>query len=211
MSRRRWSRAALLAALLVAPLAASDLPVLGRIPRFALTDQSGRRFDSASLAGRVWVADFVFTSCPDVCTLLTREMARLQQELARSAVGARVRLLSLSVDPERDTPARLAEYAQRHGAEPQRWSFLTGGRDEIWQLASAGFRLPVGDNPAAAGAPILHSGKFVLVDHEGSIRGYYDALGAESRAALGEAVIALAAAAPELQPAAGTSSAAGPS
>ena len=143
-------------------------PVYGQVPEFQLTDQAGRPFASGSMKGRPWIADFIFTSCAGTCPQMTARMASLQGKLPPA-----VQLVSISVDPQRDTPQVLAEYAGRHGADPSRWRFLTGQPERIAPLVSQGFRLSYaeGTDPAE---PIIHSIRFVLVDPAGAIRGYYD-------------------------------------
>ncbi len=154
----------------------ASLPVWGELPSFALSDQNAQMFGSADLAGVVWVADFVFTSCPGRCPLLTREMSRIQNEI-RTQGWDDVRLVSISVDPETDTPRALADYAKKHGADPGLWRFLTGPREQVWNLSVDGFKLPVAEAAEhGIDGPILHSNKFVLADRIGQIRGYYDAM-----------------------------------
>lgn len=158
-------------ALLLAALGgcrAPVLPVLGTVPSFALTERSGRALRAEDLAGRVWIADFVFTRCPDVCPALTRRMARLQG-LADGADG--VRLVSFSVDPSHDTPEVLRVYAAHAGARDD-WLFVTGPREAMAALLRDGFRVAFADDGPAA-APITHSDRFVLVDRQLRIRGYY--------------------------------------
>lgn len=116
------------------------LPVYGSIPDFSLTERSGQPVGRSDLRGKVWIANFIFTHCPDTCPLQSGQMARLQTEFAGDAD---VRLVSITVDPERDTPAVLARYADRLGALPGRWLFLTGGKGAIYGLAREGFRLGV--------------------------------------------------------------------
>ena len=118
------------------------LPIYGSVPDFALTDQTGRPVRKADLEGKVWVASFIFTSCPDECPLMTAEMARLQSDLVHIP---EIRLVSISVDPERDIPAVLSQYANRFDADPERWLFLTGDKRAIYRLARDGFRLGVVD------------------------------------------------------------------
>lgn len=144
------------------------LPVYGRVPDFTLIDQAGQPLTLASLKGRPWIADFIFTSCAGTCPQMTARMSSLQGK-----IPPEVHLVSVSVDPERDTPPVLAEYAARHGADPARWHFLTGKPEAIVPLVSQGFRLSYaeGTDPAE---PIIHSIRFVLVDGGGAIRGYYD-------------------------------------
>jgi protein SCO1/2 len=159
-------------------------PVLGTLPDFALVDQDGSGFGSDELRGTVWIADFIFTRCPDMCPMLSSVMARVQRQLEEDPAFADVRLVSISVDPEYDTPERLATYAAKYGAERDRWFFLTGARQAIWRLSKDGFRLPVDESPGSADAPILHTDKFVLTDRDGRIRGYYDATDQEALLAL---------------------------
>lgn len=163
---------------------AEPLPVLFSLPPFTLTDQDARPFGSEQLVGRVWVADFIFTECPGMCPILSRRMAALQDALRGDPAFDDVRLVSFSVDPETDTPEVLRAYADRHGAEPGRWSLLTGSREAIWELSKEGFRLAVAESPGSEEGPFLHSGKLVLVDRESRIRGYYDGLEPQSQAAL---------------------------
>jgi protein SCO1 len=148
-------------------------PVLGSLPAFQLTDQHGRPFGSQELAGRVWVASFVFTRCETVCPAITRQMARIQDR-TRNLEPA-LHLVSFSVDPEYDTPERLAAYARAHRASPRMWSFLTGPADSVRETVEKGLRVTMerdaGDPSPAA---ITHGGHLVLVDGSARIRGYYD-------------------------------------
>jgi protein SCO1/2 len=145
------------------------LPVLGTVPSFALIDQTGARLASDDLAGGVWVANFVFTRCPDVCPALTARMAQLQGRLGPAA--DRVRLVSFSVDPNHDTPEVLRDYARRAGARDG-WRFATGPRADVAALLRDGFRVAFADDGPPT-APITHSDRFVLVDPTLAIRGYY--------------------------------------
>jgi protein SCO1/2 len=150
-------------------------PVLGQLPSFELIDQRGQRFGSAELAGDVYIANFVFTRCTSICPLLTRAMARLQTGYDERGIEG-IKLVSFSVDPEYDTPPRLQAYAETHGADPARWTFVTGEPDAIVRLIEHGFTLGVGPAEMQGDTiiDIAHSGKFVLVDGTGGIRGYYD-------------------------------------
>ncbi len=159
------------------PLAPAPLPMLSTLPDFALVDQSGRPFARKDLLGRTWVADFVFTNCPDACPRLTATMRKLQDSLSADERAGAMGLLSLSVDPARDTPEVMRKYAEAHGADVRVWRFLTGPDDEIERAVVLGFKQaiePAGDAHTAA-LDILHGEKFVLVDGAGRIRGYYDA------------------------------------
>ncbi len=150
--------------------AASSLPVLGRVPVFALVDQRDQPFSDRDLRGRVWVADFVFTHCSGQCPMMHERMRTLAQMIQHPDV----RLVSFSVDPERDTPRVLAEYAAQQRWPMQRWSFVTGARAEITRVCREGFHLAMGDGESQA-EPVTHSVRLALVDRRGDIRGYYDA------------------------------------
>jgi protein SCO1 len=148
-------------------------PVLGTLPPFRLTDQDGAAFGSAELAGRVWVASFIFTRCPTVCPAVTRQMA-LVQGRTRNLEPA-LHLVSFSVDPEFDTPPRLAAYAREHRASPRMWTFLTGPADAVRATVEKGLRIHVGRDPAdTSPAGISHGTHLVLIDGAARIRGYYD-------------------------------------
>src|SRR4029079_16735278 len=134
---------------------------------------TGRSFGTQDLRGRVWVANFIFTSCAGSCPLLSLKMA----ELARRArqLGPDFRLVSLTVDPERDTPAVLAGYAARYGAHPQKWSFLTGPMATIQSAVVDGFKVGMGKEKVGDFWEIFHGENLVLVDRELRIRGYFPA------------------------------------
>jgi protein SCO1/2 len=156
--------------------------VLGQVPEFALLDQNGRAVTGGTLAGEPWVASFVFTRCALACPRLTSLMIRL------GADAPGVRRVSVSVDPEHDTPQVLADYAAAHGVDDPSWLFLTGGRGDVEALVVEGFKLPIVRQPppelADPAEPILHSNRFVLVDGGGAIRGYYEATEREEYARL---------------------------
>jgi len=141
------------------------------VPDFSLTERSGRIIRLADLRGKIWIADFIYTACSDTCPFQTADMAKLQERWIDE--GA-FELVSFSVDPGRDTPRALAKYADRFKADPKRWLFLTGGREEITRLIENGFRLAVAPAPRGNHGIIIHSPRFVLVDRQGQIRGYYD-------------------------------------
>jgi len=152
----------------------SPPPVLGLLPEFRLTATRGEPFGTEELAGQVYVANFFFTRCASICPLLTAAMGRLQQRYDEMGVLG-VRLVSITVDPEYDTPERLREYGAQHGVDDRRWTLLTGDPDEIRSLAVGGFRTPLGESETIEGLiDIAHSGKLILVDGRGGIRGYYE-------------------------------------
>ena len=145
--------------------ARTDLPVYYGVPAFSLTDSRGQRFSREDVEGKVWVAEFFFTSCPGICPVMMTQMARLA-EAYEDEPG--VQFVGFSVDPETDTPERMAAYLDRFGGDPERWHLLTGPLETIQMLSEDGFKLSSLDSPAQ------HSGRFVLVDKNGRIRGFYD-------------------------------------
>ncbi len=159
-------------------------PVLFKAPEFELTDQSGTQFGTGILRGRVWVANFMFTQCTATCPRQTAEIADLQRRVARWPDWERIRLISFSVDPERDTVAKLHDYADLHHADHGHWKFLTGNRQELFRISKEGFKLPVSETARDGSKPIMHSPKFILIDAEGRVRGYYDSQSQEDLAQL---------------------------
>lgn len=157
----------------VARLASHELPKDGIVPPFQLIDQSGEPYGSQQLLGKIWIADFVYSTCPGPCPMISSRMSETQKPLRDTDV----KLVSFSVDPQRDTPAVLREYAAKLKAEPGRWHFLTGDKETIYRLSRDGFKLASGEGGAAG--PI-HSTRMVLVDRSGMIRGYYDATEADA-------------------------------
>jgi protein SCO1/2 len=134
-------------------------------------ERSGKSTGLADLRGVIWIADFIYTGCTDTCPLQSAAMAKLQEQFSGSAI----KLVSISVDPENDTPQVLSLYADRYKADSRRWLFLTGEKAHIMQLVQQGFRLSAASAGGAAEAGvILHSPRFVLIDKETQIRGYYD-------------------------------------
>lgn len=142
-----------------------ELPAYGVVPEFQLIDQSGRAFDSKTLRGKIWVADFIFTNCPGPCPRMTSQMHQIQEAVRRMP---EVRLVSFTVDPARDTPPVLAAYAKLHHADLARWYFLTGTQPALNELCRNVFKLGNVDGSLA------HSTRFVLIDEKSQIRGYYD-------------------------------------
>ena len=148
------------------------VPVYAELPEFSLTNRDGSAVTLDDLAGAPWIADFIFTRCAGICPFMTRQMGRLAGE-----VPPGVKLVSITADPEHDTPEVLAAYAERHDA-PESWYFLTGEGEAVRSLSRDGFLLGLepasGEGPEVEAEPIIHSNRFVLVDGAGRIRGYYD-------------------------------------
>lgn len=148
-----------------APPEESGVPIYGQAPEFRFVDEGGQPYGTAELLGKIWVVDFFFTSCPSICPAMTRNLRRVQDATADDSV---VRLVSISVDPARDSIEALGNYARGHGADPEVWRFLRGEKEEVDRLSREGFVLPGGADLGG------HSGRFVLVDAVGRIRGWYD-------------------------------------
>ncbi len=159
----------------VAALRQRTVSSYGTVPSFQLTNQNGQPFGSAQLAGKIWIADFIYTTCPGPCPMISSRMSELQKPLEKTDVH----LVSFSVDPEKDTPEVLRRYAERLQAEPGRWDFLTGPKSAIYSLSHDGFKLAISDGSDAQGIPV-HSTRIVLVDRHSQIRGYYDATEADA-------------------------------
>ena len=141
------------------------LPVFYDVPEFQLTGQNSQPFNSQALTGRIWVADFIYTTCPGPCPRMTSQMREVQDAVKEIPD---VDLVSFTVDPARDTPEVLAAYAQAHHADTQRWHFLTGPQPALQTLDRDVFKLGNLD------ASLEHSTRFVLVDRRSRIRGYYE-------------------------------------
>jgi cytochrome oxidase Cu insertion factor (SCO1/SenC/PrrC family) len=154
--------------------APSSLPIFGALPDFSLVERSGRKVTLADLHGRVWVADFIFTNCAGPCPVMSRRMGKLQSELQRDRMD-KVLCVSITVDPERDTVQALREYADTRGADPKQWLFLTGEKKPVRSLVGEGFKLAVPQSPQDE-ETLLHSTRYALVDRQGRIRGYYNAM-----------------------------------
>jgi len=156
---------AFVAALAACSHPAPKLDVFGDIPQFELVAQNGQPFHSQVLAGKIWVADFIYTTCPGPCPRMTSQMREVQDALSTLPD---VRMVSFSIDPANDTPPVLAAYAKLHGASPLIWYFLTGPVPTLQMLDRDAFKLGNIDGT------LEHSTRFVVVDREGRIRGYYD-------------------------------------
>jgi protein SCO1 len=139
----------------------------------------GGKFSSDTLSGKVWIVDFIYTNCPAECPMMSNQMRKLQ---ARLQGFSDVHFVSISVDPERDTPQALDTFAHHFGGPSKRWTFLTGSPAEVHLLAYETFH--VGDLIGK----MQHSTKFAVVDKRGRIRGYYSSFDAEDQSKLVEDV-----------------------
>lgn len=139
---------------------------------FSLTEASGEAFSSDTLHGKVWVADLVFTSCPSICPTMSSTMANLHRRVTNDDV----RFVSISVDPEVDTPEVFDAYADRYSADRSRWHFLTGAPEDVNRVIHQSFRLPAGDriDRDDGSYDMLHTGQFILIDQHMNMRGLYE-------------------------------------
>lgn len=160
--------------------ASDELPEFGALGSYSFTDSAGTAISDRDLNGKVCVFACFFTCCTQSCPALSGSMARLQSELA----GLRdLRLVSLSVNPEMDTPEKLAAYAQAFGAQPGRWLFVTGPRAEVDAFAMGRLKVAVEENKGADASPgnkFLHSNLLILVDRGGQIRGFFSGTDADA-------------------------------
>ncbi|MGQ9488326.1 MAG: SCO family protein [Armatimonadota bacterium] len=161
-----------------APPSAS-LPVLGEVPDFTLTAHTGQPLALNNLHGKVWIANFFFTTCRSICPIMQDNMVEVQKAFASEPA---VQIVSFTVDPEHDTAQVLSAYARKKGAIPGKWLFVTGQKKPIYKLARHGFKLAAEDIPEQLEGTthdFIHSDKLVLVDTLGRIRGYYSGLDTE--------------------------------
>jgi protein SCO1/2 len=151
-----------------------------RLPNISLTNQLGKKVSLDELKGKIIVADFFFTRCPSICPALTKNMKGLQDALKLKDVrknidSSFVHFLSFSVDPVRDSVPVLKKYADRNGINPDLWWLLTGTKKEIYDFALNEIRLPLQDG-GSVDSNFIHTEKFVLIDRDRVIRGYYSGL-----------------------------------
>ena len=149
-------------------------PLLYTVPEFSLTERSGRTVRDADLRGKIWIASFVFTRCEYGCDDITQTMHKLQQDFAQYPD---VLLITFTVDPQHDDVDELRRYAEKYGADANRWLFLTGPEKDVYRLLRNGFRITAEQNQGAERTPgneVRHDNKLVLVDRDGRIRGYYE-------------------------------------
>ena len=144
------------------------------LPAYELSNLRGEKFGSKDLEGKVYVADFIFTTCPSVCPKLTKTMERIQNRTKN--LGTSLQLVSFTVDPENDTPEKLAAFARQYHVNPTRWSFLTGSLANVETTVIKGFKIAMGKEEVGEGLfSIFHGERLVLVDGDANIRGFYEA------------------------------------
>jgi len=149
--------------------------VYHKVGDFRFLDQDSAWVTNDTFVGKIYVADFFFTSCPTICPIMKTQMVRIYQEFE---TNPEVALLSHSIDPEHDTVAVLKEFSERLGVKSDKWHFVTGNKDEIYDLGETSYMVVAGEDPGAPGG-YIHSGAFLLVDKERRIRGVYDGTIAE--------------------------------
>jgi len=148
------------------------LPVYGQLPQFQFTDENGKAFGSYDLQGKVYVANFIFTSCQTSCPILLKKIQTVQHRMR--GVIDRAAIVSITVDPGTDTPEVLFQKAREMKANANVWRFLTAPLEDTKKLLVGGFKVPMGDKAIANNImDVAHSNKLVLVDQDGKIRGYY--------------------------------------
>lgn len=146
-----------------------SFPVISSTGDFVLTNQNARPVTATDLRGHVWIANIIFTHCAGPCPLMTKAMKQLQD-----ATDKRVRFVTLTTDPDNDTPEVLRRYGEKYGADFNRWSFLTGSKQQIGHLAVDGLKLVAQEKPAAERENpadlFIHATAFVLVDQSNNLR-----------------------------------------
>jgi protein SCO1/2 len=157
--------------------ASAELADFGKVPDVTLTERSGRKISLGELRGKIWIADFIFTRCGGSCLLMSQKMSDLQKSLVKTKD---VQLVSFTVDPEHDTPEVLDDYSKRYNADNDRWLFFRTSASQMKDLAVNTFHLALQEGRSEE-EPITHSTRFVLVDADGHIRGYYNSEDAESQ------------------------------
>ena len=151
------------------------LPVIGAVNDFTLTNQFATAVTLADLRGHVWIADIIFSRCPGPCLKMTRQLKELQDALPATS---KARLVTLTTDPDYDTPTILARYSERFGTDTNRWIFLTGTKKEIGTLGSSGLKLTSvevkPDERKSENDLFIHSTIFVVVDKQARLRGVFE-------------------------------------
>jgi protein SCO1 len=181
VTRRAAILISLLVVLTLVPLVAlrmckksdAGIPEYGPVGEFSLRDQTGAAFGSAELRGSVWVAAFMFVRCPTICPVITARMKSLQEQAKQRNIP--IRLVSITVDPENDTPEVLRAYATEKGADQSSWHFLTGDYDVIKKTSVQGFKTALEGKADATKEHfgILHGSHLILLDQENRLRGFY--------------------------------------
>lgn len=150
------------------------LPIYGQenhiIPDFEFENQEEKIINSKELQGKIWIVNYFFTACPSICPTMTKNLQNIH-DLVRN--DHEIAFLSFTVDPKRDTPKKLKEYANRYNANHNQWHFLTGDKTMLYRLARKGFLLSASDGATSDDSGFIHSENVMLIDQEQNIRGIY--------------------------------------
>ncbi|HRO74865.1 MAG TPA: SCO family protein [Crocinitomicaceae bacterium] len=141
---------------------------------FSFKDQHNQTVTNELVKGKIWVAEYFFTTCQSICPVMNQEMMNVQKAFKNDD---KVKILSFTVDPEIDTPEKLNDYAKNHHADENQWYFLTGKKEELYAFARQSIfvlKPAEASNLGDAGSDFIHTNNFVLIDGQGRIRGYYD-------------------------------------
>ncbi|NND61894.1 MAG: SCO family protein [Flavobacteriaceae bacterium] len=155
---------------IVGTLTKTEMATIGLVPDFSFTNQKNETISNESYKGKVYVAEFFFTTCPSICPIMNRNMVKIQNEFYGNP---NLGIASFTINPEYDTPEILLDYAESYKITNPNWHLLTGDKDAIYKLANEGFNLYVGEAPNVEGG-FEHSGYFALIDKEGNIRSRFD-------------------------------------
>ncbi|MFT3706334.1 MAG: SCO family protein [Archangium sp.] len=153
------------------PVKREELPVLSTVPAFSFVSQDGKAFESKSMAGKIWVANFIFTRCPNICPKFTAKMGSLQDKSATAMPS--LQLVSFTVDPEHDTPEVLRAYGEKHRADFARWTFARGERAELEKVIKEGMLQPMDMGDGVDLNSVVHGSYFALIDGQLKVRGVY--------------------------------------
>ena len=145
------------------------------VGNFSLKNQEGDVYSHNDLEGKIYVADFFFTSCPSICPKMMTNMKKFANAFKNED---EVKIVSFTVDPERDTVEKMKKYADKNGIDSKQWNLLTGDKETIYELGVYGYLLSAQEDALAPGG-FLHSGQFILVDKEKRIRGIYEGTNAK--------------------------------
>ena len=142
------------------------IPIMRKAPKFELTNQNNKKISNADYAGKVYLVEFFFTTCPSICPVMNKNMSKIEKQFIKEKDFG---IVSISINPENDTPKILKEYADKYEATSPNWNFLTGDKKYIYEIANKGFTVFVGENAKVDGG-FEHSGLFALIDKKGNIR-----------------------------------------
>jgi|SRR5690625_546254 len=148
----------------------NELEIIGKVPDFSFIDQHGKTVTNEDYRGKVYVVEFFFSTCPDICVVMNDNMVKIQNEFFGNP---KVGIASFTIDPEHDTPEVLKQYALENNITKPQWHLLTGDREAVYKLANEGFKLYAGESADPA-IRFEHSGLFALIDQEGNIRSRKD-------------------------------------